>query len=417
MPDAVLPAPFSPSRTVTPSARISAAIEILDAIIAGTPAEKALTGWARRSRFAGSGDRAAVRDHVYDALRCRRSFKALGGAEDGRGLMIGALRARGDDVDRLFTGARHAPAPLDEAEHAHLAQDPAMSQGEALDCPDWLMPELRASLSADFAAVMTQLRHRAPAFLRANLLRGDREMARAALAAEGIASEPHPSCDTALEVTGNAARIRHSESFAQGLVELQDASSQAVVASLPLRPGEPVLDYCAGGGGKTLALAARGATPLFAYDANPARMRDLAPRAARAGAEIATITTDELAQAAPFGLVLVDAPCSGSGSWRRDPAAKWTLTPARLAALQHDQAEILDAAAALVGADGALAYVTCSLLDSENDAQIDAFLSRSTGWHAAARRRITPLDGGDGFYCAVLRRDDVEVPPARTGRN
>lgn len=385
---------------MTPAARISAAIEILDAIGAGTPAEKALTGWARRSRFAGSGDRAAVRDHVFDALRCRRSFAALGGSEDGRGLMIGALRSDGASIDEVFTGAGHAPAPLTEAEHAHLARTPDLTEGEALDCPDWLIPQLRESLGADFAAVMARQRQRAPVFLRANLLRATRDAAQAALKDEGIATRPSALCDTALEVTLNARRVHTSAAFAQGLVELQDAASQAVIAALPTPRGGLILDFCAGGGGKALALAARLNAPILAHDANPARMRDLPARAARAGAEVEILPAPSLA--GPYALVLVDAPCSGSGSWRRSPAAKWTLTPERLAELCRQQAAILDTAADLVAPGGHLAYVTCSLLQGENDAQIDALRARDPRWQEVLRRSFTPLDGGDGFFVAVL---------------
>lgn len=389
---------------MTPAARVSAAIDILDAIAAGTPAEKALTGWARGSRYAGSRDRAAVRDHVFDVLRCRRSFAALGGGEDGRGLLLGALRAAGADIPALFDGARFAPAPLSERERAHLATPVRMPELVALDCPDWLAPELRQSLGADFAPVMERLRTRAPVFLRVNTARTDRDGAQAALAADGIRAVPHPLAATALEVVENARRVRGATAFAEGLVELQDAASQAVVEALALPDGLPVLDYCAGGGGKTLALAARGAGPLYAHDAIPARMADLDRRAARAGAAVTRLTSDKLDDAGPFGLVLLDVPCSGSGSWRRAPEGKWTLTRDRLDRLRAEQARILDDAATRVAEGGCLAYVTCSLLEAENAAQIAAFLARRDGWRNTRTLRLTPLDGGDGFYLAVLTR-------------
>lgn len=382
---------------MTPAARLSAAIAILDAVLAGEPAERALTNWARASRFAGSGDRQAVRDHVFDALRCRRSFAALGGAESGRGLMIGALRAAGVDPEGLFTGEGHAPPPLAEAERAPPRP---MAEAEALDCPDWLAPRLRASLGDDFAPVMALMRQRAPVFLRANAARTSREAAIAALAAEGIASRPGPLAATAIEVTGQPRRIAGSAAYREGLVELQDAASQAVVEALPLAPGERVLDYCAGGGGKSLALAAGGAR-VTAHDAAPTRMRDLPERARRAGVRI------DLAEGVPrgrFPLVLLDVPCSGSGSWRRAPEGKWRLDPARLAALEAVQAEILAKAAPLVAPGGHLAYATCSLLDGENGVQVEKFLSSTGGWRLKFQRRFTPLEGGDGFYLAVMEQ-------------
>lgn len=383
---------------MTPAARLSAAIGVLDRWLTGTPAEQALTNWGRASRYAGSGDRAAVRDLVFDAIRCRDSFAARGGGLTGRGLILGGLRAAGVDPAPLFTGEGHAPAPT-----APHEADPGPAQGlAALDCPEWLAPDLRGSLGADFAAVMQALQSRAPVFLRVNLARIDLPGAQEMLAAEGIATRPHALAPSALEVTQNARRIQTSAAYAQGLVELQDAASQAVAQACPLRDGDRVLDLCAGGGGKTLALAARARITAFAHDVDAGRMRDLPARAARAG--VAVTLLDRPEAQAPYDLVLVDAPCSGSGSWRRAPEGKWRLTADRLAALVEVQAGLLDRAAAMVAPSGHLAYATCALLEVENGAQVDAFLRRTRGWRALSRRSLTPLDGGDGFFVAILAR-------------
>lgn len=389
---------------MTPGARIAAAAELLDRIRAGAPAEQALTSWARANRFAGSGDRAAIRDHVFDALRCRRSFAAFGGADTGRGLMLGALRAAGRDPAALFTGEGHAPAALTDSEIAHLA-NPLPDEAEIPpDLPDWLLPRFHDSLGAEFPAVLAALRQRAPVFLRVNLARLGRDAAIARLAAEGIGAVPHPLANSALQVTENARKIQSSTCYAEGLVELQDAASQAVVDLLPLRPGMRVLDYCAGGGGKTLAMAARVPLALFAHDADQGRMADLPARAARAGVRVDRLATAALPKAGPFDLVLTDVPCSGSGSWRRAPEAKWRLTPARLAELCATQSAILREAARLVAPGGVLAYATCSLLAEENRAQVDRFLAETAGWQLVQDRRLTPVDGGDGFYGAILAR-------------
>lgn len=386
---------------MTPAARLSAASTVLDRVLAGAPAEQALTNWGRASRFAGSGDRAAVRDTVFAALRCRRSFAALGGSETGRGLVLGGLRAAGLDPATLFTGEGHAPAPLTDAEQ----QDPApLAELVALDCPDWLAPALKHSLGADFAPVMRLLQHRAPVFLRVNRARLTREEAQARLAAEGIATTPHGLAPDALEVTENARKIAGSSAYLEGLVELQDVASQAVAEAVPLAAGAKVLDYCAGGGGKTLALAARLPLRLFAHDVDPKRMRDLPERADRAGVKVRLLDTAALGREAPFDLVLADAPCSGSGSWRRDPEGKWRLTEERLAALCTLQAQIMDSCAALVAPQGRLAYATCSLLDAENRSQTASFLQRHPGWRLDQEHRLTPVQGGDGFYLAVLAR-------------
>jgi 16S rRNA (cytosine967-C5)-methyltransferase len=163
-----------------------------------------------------------------------------------------------------------------------------------------------------------------------------------------------------------------------------------------------VLDHCAGGGGKTLAMAAQARLQLYAHDANPRRMADLPARAKRAKAAV-TLTAVPEADA-PFDLVLVDAPCSGSGSWRRDPEGKWALAPDRLQALEEEQAKILRRAAAMVVPGGVLAYATCSLLARENGAQIARFLASDTNWLHLDEHAFSPLDGGDGFYLCVLRR-------------
>ncbi len=383
---------------MTPGAQAAAAMVVLDRILAGAPAEQALTNWGRANRFAGSGDRHAIRDLVYDALRCKRSHAALGGGETGRGLILGGLRDRGRDPAQLFTGQGHAPPPVTADETGHIPEGAA-----ALDCPDWLLPRLERALGRDCAAVLTSLRQRAPVFLRVNLARVNAEEARVALAAEGIAARLHPKVKTALEVTENARKIHSCRAYLEGLVELQDAASQAVVAALPLRDGLRVLDFCAGGGGKTLALAGQARLRLFAHDGVPRRMADLPARAARAGADVTLVTNP--GEGAPYDLILTDVPCSGSGSWRRDPEGKWALTPARLKTLLGVQAGILDQAAELVARDGVLAYATCSVLAEENEDQIAAFLGRHPGWTCLQQHRFSVLDGADGFFLATLTRN------------
>jgi len=387
---------------MTPAARVQAAIECLDEIFGGRPAEQVLTGWARRSRFAGSKDRAAVRDHVYDALRRRRSAAALGGAETGRGVMLGLIRQSGLEVDELFSGQGHAPLPLSEQERAG-GREPEPG-AEALDLPDWLWERFVAGLGQRAEAEAKALRHRAPVHLRVNLVKGDVASAQAALLAEGIETQPHPASPTALEVTGGANRLRGCAAYNDGLVELQDSASQAVVDLLPLRSGMRVLDYCAGGGGKTLAIAGRAPVKLFAHDAAPERLRDLEARAKRAGAKVELIATEALSKAAPFDLILCDVPCSGSGSWRRDPDGKWNLTPERLERTRAIQAGILDKAAALIAPGGVLAYATCSLLDDENSAQVQAFVARNSGWTCGVQKSWGAQAGTDGFFTAHLTR-------------
>ncbi|WP_319823760.1 RsmB/NOP family class I SAM-dependent RNA methyltransferase [Thalassovita sp.] len=386
---------------MTPEARIATAADLLDTVLAGEPAEKALTGWARRSRFAGSKDRAAIRDHVFDALRCKRSFAALGGAMTGRGLMIGMLRAQGRDPADIFTGFGHAPAPLEATEAAAGA---APAGAEALDLPDWIAPLFRESLGPEAETVAQTLRARAPVMLRVNLRKATRDQAIAALAQAGVTAQPATVSETALLVTDGPRRINGSAPYLDGIVELQDGASQAVVDSLPLRQGMKVLDYCAGGGGKTLAMAGRCAGTYFAHDANFQRMNDLPNRADRAGLSVRLLSHSEVADHAPYDLVLCDVPCSGSGSWRRSPEGKWALSPATLSDLNVQQDFIMDETQQLVAENGVLIYATCSVLRAENDDRVAAFLSRHPGWRCDWARQWTPGSEGDGFFAACLTR-------------
>ena len=386
---------------MTPAARISAAIEVLDAIRAGVSAEQALTNWARRSRFAGSGDRAALRDHVFDVLRRWRSCAALGGGETGRTLMLGALRAQGIDPDTLFTGVGHAPAPLTAAERDGGAPPEGVA---ALDLPDWLWPRFQVALGAEAEDAAEAMRHRAPVMLRVNPRRGTPADAIGGLAVEGIVAEPCEIARNTLHVTGGERKITASSAYREGLIELQDGSSQAAMERLDVTSGARVLDYCAGGGGKTLALAARAEARWFAHDVAPERMKDLPARAARARVAVRVMDHAALQAAAPFDLVLCDVPCSGSGTWRRTPEAKWRLTPERLRELTRVQAQILTEASLLVAPGGVLAYATCSVLNEENQDVISCFERNNPGWNRLRQERWSISRHGDGFFLVQLCR-------------
>lgn len=388
---------------MTPAARQSAGIAIIDRILAGEPAEAALTRWARGARYAGSGDREAVRDWVFRALRQRRSARAWSGAEteSGRALMLGMLRMDGMRPEG-WTGTHHAPAPLTAAEAASLsAPPPVLSRGEAGDIPDWMLPLFDAALGAQADNVLKRLRERAPVFVRVHARRAQVAEVIAELATAGITAAPHPLARQALQLEGATRRLKQTAAFAEGRVELQDLASQAVTETMAahLPAGGSVLDYCAGGGGKALALAAMGFA-VSAHDADPGRMRDLPPRAERAGDRVALVETPRR----NWPCVLADVPCSGSGSWRRAPEAKWRLTPGRLAALQATQDAILTRCADLVAPGGLLAFATCSLFREENAERIAAFHDHLPGWSKIAQHVWTPLDDGDGFFLSLLRR-------------
>jgi 16S rRNA (cytosine967-C5)-methyltransferase len=390
---------------MTPAARVQAAIELLDQIIVaarskGAPADRIIADYFRARRYAGSKDRRAVRDLVYQAIRLCGPVPA-----SGRAAML-AVAGQDEAVAALFDGSPHGPAARGEGEEA-------ANTGLA---PKWLAAALRASGlgGREIAALLD----RAPLDIRVNALKADRE---------GLAlpepGEPLASAQGLRFESGT--QVEAWEAYEQGLIEIQDLGSQLIVESLPVSPGDTIIDLCAGGGGKTLALAARlgNAASLVAADTDKRRLGNLAPRAARAGAAVDhTVLLDpgrEMRSLHPWANkadhVLVDAPCSGSGTWRRSPEGRWRLDPAELARLNQLQDHVLDLAAQLTRPGGSVAFVTCSVLDAEGPDRISAFLERHPGWRTedvtlplgtprGAGMRLDPLHHGtDGFFVACLR--------------
>lgn len=390
---------------MTPGARVQAAIECLDQIIAGAAAEQVLSRWARGSRFAGSKDRAAVRDHVFDALRARDSYAAHGGALSGRAVLAAHVSASGAEVDTLFSGQGHAPAVLNEEERSALHAYDETQDRSIWNMPDWAAQRLQSSHGDLADDIAFALRSRAPVDLRVNLLKTNADDASRFLEEDGVFAAPCGISPTALRVQEGARKVKTSRAYAQGHVELQDAGSQALVSALPLRDGHQVLDYCAGGGGKSLAMAAQAAVRVTAHDANPKRMNDLDARAERAGITIARARAEELSGLGGFDLVLCDVPCSGSGAWRRNPDGKWRMQEAEFTALLSVQSDILEKAQSLLKPKAALAYVTCSLFDDENTKQIERFLSAHPEYQVETEQKWTPLAGSDGFYLCLMRAE------------
>jgi 16S rRNA (cytosine967-C5)-methyltransferase len=391
---------------MTPAARVQTAIVLLDRIIAaalakGPPADRILADWFRASRFAGSKDRRAIRDLVYQAIRQCGPIP-----QSGRAAML-AVAENDPALLIQFDGSTYGPAPIEEGE---LVAEPGIA-------PAWLAERLAASGidGAEAAALL----ERAPLDIRVNALKTDRDRLELPLAGELLPAAqglrfPH------------GTPVESWDAYRDGMIEIQDGGSQLACEAIAAAPGETVIDLCAGAGGKTLALAAamRGQGTLVAADTDRPRLSRLAPRAERAGALIAeTVLLDpghEFEQLARWqgraDAVLVDAPCSGTGTWRRNPEARWRLDAAaleRLVALQH---HVLGIGAGCVRPGGRLVYVTCSLLDEEGQDQVDAFLSAHPGWKSerpvspAGRARgpglrLTPAhDGTDGFFVACLRK-------------
>lgn len=349
-----------------------------------------------------------MRDIVYDCLRQRRSFVWRSGqdVEAGRALVCGMLLSAEASPQDAFDGSGYGPPALSPEDIACFRDDLSDAPlAVAYDFPDFLEVELQKSLGERLPENMTNLQSRAPVDLRINTLKSNHDQAIQALALDEIQVERVENVPTALRVTENARRINNSRAYRDGLVELQDASSQAVALASMAKPGMTIVDYCAGGGGKTLALAAlmNNTGELIAHDSRPARMKDIPRRAGKAGARIKVFDTDELAiMHGRCDLVLVDAPCSGSGSWRRNPDAKWRLNDARLRALTSLQGEILDLASKLVRPGGRLIYATCSILRCENGDVIADFLKR-TPTAKQSHELVFDVDGaGDGFYLSDI---------------
>ncbi|MGB0507522.1 MAG: RsmB/NOP family class I SAM-dependent RNA methyltransferase [Pikeienuella sp.] len=389
---------------MTPAARISAAIEVLDSWLAGAGrAERLLRDWGKANRYAGSKDRRAVGDIVYSCIRRQRSFDWVSGATGGRALAHGYCQAEGIPLEDIFSGQRFAPLHLSDDERTKSEQsapDPVR-----LDHPDWLEQPLRDALGDEYEPAMIALGGRAPLDLRVNLLKADVAGAQAALKADGVETEAMAGCSTALRAAAGA-KVLQSAAYADGLVEIQDMASQIAAELASPKDGDRVLDFCAGGGGKALALAALADCRVDAWDIAPARMKDLPERARRAGANIRVLgeapETDGV-----YDLVFVDAPCSGSGTWRREPEAKWALTPERLAELCEAQRDAFSAALAHCKVGGRIVYATCSVLLAENEDQVARFAEVYPMPKPVKSMRLVPSEdatGTDGFFCQVFER-------------
>lgn len=428
---------------MTPSARLSAAIDILGEIGKGRVADRVLSHWAKSNRYAGSKDRAAIQERVFDVLRNRALYAHGMRQETPRALVLASLLRHdgmpSDEAGQLFDGVRFAPQPLSEEERTALEAFPSEIESAPehvrLNLPDWLVPELQQAFGEGFEQEIAALNERAPLDLRVNMALTNREVARQRLADEGIETEATPWSPWGLRST-TKARVTHTATYKDGWVEVQDEGSQLACLAAHVAPGEQVVDLCAGAGGKALALSAalQGEGHVVACDTDPRRLGRLLPRAERAGAgalETRRLKPFDPDSADPdlgdlegrIDCIFIDAPCSGTGTWRRQPEARWQLTPEKLDAYRAAQAEVLVRGGRLVRPGGRLVYVTCSVLGCENEAQIDAFLSEFPQFSAASWQhgwpdeahlppvpdglhlRLTPhTSGTDGFFVCILER-------------
>jgi 16S rRNA (cytosine967-C5)-methyltransferase len=434
---------------LTPGAQVAAAIQLLDEIERGrAPADDIVANYFRRHRFAGSSDRGAISGHIYAVLRHRAALdwwitrEGQGLAADARHRMLAALVLAENwtprDIDQAWDGDRFRPAPLGpdertlvEALVGEALERPSMPAAVRGNFPDWLHPYLERAFGGRLHEEMAALNTEAALDLRVNRLKGDREAARVALRHEDIKATPTPWSPVGLRVRERIP-LATLDAFREGLLEVQDEGSQLAALLADARPGMRVVDFCAGAGGKTLALAAQmqNRGHLVACDISATRLERATQRLRRAGASIVqrqplSSHRDKWVKrhVGSFDRVLVDAPCTGIGTWRRNPDAKWRLKPEDVTELAALQADILASAQRLVKPGGRLIYVTCSLLAEENELQVERFLGTHADFKLVPIAQVwaetvgtaSPAEGGmlrlttarhhtDGFFVAILER-------------
>jgi len=420
---------------MTPAARLSAAIEVIENIESQrVPAAQALKEWGAAHRFAGSGDRAAIAGLVWDVLRRRASSAWIMESDTARARVLGMLKVeRGMDADAiaaLCDGSRFAPEPLTDTERAALvtrttADAPPPIAG---DYPEWLDPYLAQAFGDDRAAEATAMASRAPLDLRVNTLKAKREKVLRSLAHLDAKETSWSPIGLRIELGADARNpgIHAEEDFIKGGIEVQDEGSQLAALFSAAKPGEQVIDLCAGAGGKTLALAAmmQGKGRLIAADRDKRQLAPIHERLSRAGVHNAEVRAPK-GEAEPLAdikasadLVLIDAPCSGTGTWRRNPDAKWRMRPGALEIRLKDQIEVLDRASAMVKAGGRIAYITCSVLPVENSEQVQRFMTRHPEFSVQPPEETASVlwDKAEAFADAARRTDEGWLmTPRRTG--
>ncbi len=420
---------------MTPAARLSAAIELIDTIDAQrVPAAKALKEWGTAHRYAGSGDRAAISGLIWDVLRRRASSAWIMEEDTPRARLLGMLKLeRGLDADAIATlcdGSRFAPSPLSDGERLALTSRslegaPAHIAG---DYPEWLDATLALVFGEDRVAEATAMASRAPLDLRVNTLKARREKIAGSTAHLGTTLTPWSPMGLRIDLGADARNpgIHAEEDFIKGAIEVQDEGSQLAALLSAAKPGEQVIDLCAGAGGKTLALAAmmQGKGRLIATDHDKRQLAPIYERLSRAGVHNCDVRTpkgpdDTLSDIhSSADLVLIDAPCTGTGTWRRNPDAKWRMRPGALEVRLKDQVTVLDRAAALVKPGGRIAYITCSVLPPENNDQIRAFVGRHPDFTIIPPSQTMSVlwDKAEDFAAATIQSPDgLLMTPRRTG--
>ena len=406
---------------MTSSAILKAAQDILNLLTLNEMSARVIISWERRNRFAGSKDRRKIRDIVYSCLRNKSYLLHCWPAETklslGRKLVLSFIYDLNNSKSLEFEFLKDFYGNKD-----HEFSNPSVREKDILQkafvqknkieiesirysYPEFLHKELKESLGLDFPEVMATFAKRGDVFIRANKVKIQGKELEEALAKEGFVVEGFPALESAYKIVNPSNQIKLSALFSNGFFEFQDFASQKIIKKIPIQEGMAVLDFCAGGGGKSLALASEylNMIDLYAYDIKPNRLKSLKFRADRALAKVNFLNHASVYKNF-YDVIIVDAPCSGSGTWRRDPMSKWRLSFKALKEISDKQLNILQSISGRVSNSGIIAYITCSILKRENEHVVTKFLNKNRHFSLEYTSTVSPLEGGDGFFLAILKK-------------
>ena len=394
--------------------RANAAIFILDEFLAGQNLNAILSKWTKANRYAGSSDRESIRDIVFDILRVKKTFTFILNKEkqviNGRALVFLYSVYYSLPLNDIFTGQKYGPDKLNnyENEFSEIAKENNERGFEVIDnIPDFLLTEFQRSLGSKFGNVMRLLEKRAPVSIRVNVHKSDVSSILEVLSLEGIEGKKAKKVRNGIEIFGNPRRLTQLQAFKDGYFEVQDLHSQKTIEGLPIKEDTKILDYCAGAGGKILNIASllKGNGRFFVHDLDKKKLIEADLRAKRAGIKLKRLNAENMEQHHnSFDYILADVPCSGSGTWRRNPQQKWRITSDSLEEILNRQITILNEVKDLIKKNGLLFYITCSLLKIENEEVVDDFLIQNKNFSLSNKENITIDTQGDGFFCAVLQK-------------
>ncbi len=395
-------------------AQANAAISILDEFLDGQNLNIIFSNWTKNNRYAGSSDRESIRNIVFDILRVKKTFTSVLEKEkqpiNGRALVFLYSVYYRLNLNEIFTGQTYGPVKLTnfEKEFSKLSNENINECfGITDNIPDFLTAEFKRSLGKNFRNAMRLLERRAPISIRVNPLKSDVSSILECLSSEGMKGKKSKTVRYGINITGNPRRLAQIQAFKDGCFEVQDLHSQKTIEDLPVNEHTKVLDYCAGAGGKILSIACslNGNGKFYIHDIDKRKLKEADLRAKRAGVKFKRLDIENLQKyCCSFDSVIADVPCSGSGTWRRNPQQKWRITPESFNEILIRQTIILNEIKDLIKKNGYIFYITCSVLKIENEEVIYKFLSDNKHFRLLNKKDVTIDNHGDGFFCAVLQK-------------